>query len=136
MLDSIVKAYELAKAASKNLRDAESKQAMADVLVALAEARTEVAELQELLSAKDQEMTRLRQAVTNDAGLTITERGWYVDDSGAVFCPSCYQDPRSPNPLVRLTPGPYNNNYDCPVCGWRYRNRGPERETGGRRVPQ
>ncbi|UCH95558.1 MAG: hypothetical protein JSV88_01585 [Candidatus Aminicenantes bacterium] len=118
LLGSLKTAIDIAKlitASDLSLEKAETKLKFADLISALANARVEVAGLQNLISEKDEKIKKLEEALEIKQKLRYeAPYYWLVDDSTkeGPFCQVCYDTDRK---LIHLQ-GNREGYWCCKVC--------------------
>lgn len=117
-LASIKTAADLAKIikdSSSSLEQAEVKFKLAELVGALAEAKMDIASIQEVLIKKDEELSSL-QAQLEIKGKIIWEKPYYFLVEGTSkegpYCPTCYDNNKK---LIRLQ-DQTNGIWGCQVC--------------------
>ncbi len=119
MSGSLKSAFELAKAIKNSYESydkAEIKNQMADLLFKLADTKIELAEIQELLIAKDNKIRELEATLHIKKNVKFERPFYYLienDQKDGPYCQTCYD---SNIQLIRLQTG-YNNYWSCLNCG-------------------
>jgi len=115
---SLKTATELAKIikdSTNSLEQAEVKFKLADLLGALAEAKVDMAEVQELLIQKDKEISSLKKELETKGNINWEKPYYFLHSENAKegpFCPTCYD---KDNKLIRLQEFG-NGCWKCLVC--------------------
>lgn len=100
---------------SKNVESAEFANALADLLLELAEAKAQTAELKTRLAAQAEEIAQLQASTTRDVERPGLKWGCYVfdGDESRLYCTGCYDSRRALSLTTRL-----DTQYrKCQVCG-------------------
>ena len=111
------------KDSGTSLADAEIKFKLADLLVALADAKIEIANFKEVLSEKDEAMLKLRASVRVEKNVEWQNPYYFVKqaegDNDGPFCQRCYDVTKI---LVRLQSPNKNGLWKCHECDEEYRD--------------
>jgi hypothetical protein len=117
-LASIKTAAELAKIikdSSSSLEKAEIKFKLADLVSALAEAKMDIASIQELVLEKEKEISSLKDKLETKNNVLWEKPYYFLDTANGKdgpFCPACYDDSQK---LIRLQDRT-NGTWMCHVC--------------------
>jgi len=124
ILGSVKTATEIAKLikdSDLSLEKAEMKLKLAELISALADAKMEISEIQELILQKDQKIRQLKESINTQENM-IFEKPYYwrIDGTEKVgpFCQHCYDKDRK---VIRLQGGK-NGCWDCTVCNNHFRD--------------
>jgi hypothetical protein len=117
------------KDSGTSLADAEIKFKLADLLVALADAKIEIANFKEVLSEKDEEMLKLKASVKVEKNVEWKDPYYFLkqaegEDQGP-FCQRCYDVTKT---LVRLQSPSKNGYWKCHECNKDYRDSSYKRQ--------
>lgn len=118
ILSSIKTATDIAKLIKESdisLEKAETKLKLADLISSLADARIEIANIQEMLISKDQSIKELKESINIKEKLNWeSPYYWLMDGSKkeGPFCQHCYDDR---NKLIRLQ-GDNSGYWECKTC--------------------
>ncbi|MCD9186089.1 MAG: hypothetical protein LUM44_06630 [Pyrinomonadaceae bacterium] len=121
-LGSLKTATELAKAikgADLSLEKAETKLKMAELISALADAKIQAVEIQDLLQEKDEKIKELEKAFKLKSKLVFKDFAYFQVDGennhfGEPLCSYCWDQNQK---AVKLTkPQPYSSFIICPNC--------------------
>ena len=110
----------------KSIDEATFKLKIAELTEALADAKAELVAVQEELSAKDAEISRLKEAAKFRAEETVTKDGLLyqreADNTVAMypFCPRCQA---KEGLFIRLMPRSNLHQVDCPNCHTHFSGR-------------
>jgi hypothetical protein len=131
VLTSVKTATEIAKLiknSTTSLEEAEIKLKFADLISALADVKIEIAEIQEILITKDNEIKKLKEKQKLKESIIFEERWYFTENENnennertGPFCQRCYDDNEK---LVRLqkhhnaafSGAPASDWYQCTVC--------------------
>ena len=105
----------LIKSSDISLEKAETKSKLADLISALADAKIEVAELQNLISEKDEKIKKLEKALEIKQKLRYEAPYYWLDDGPkkeGPFCQACYD---TDGKLIRLQ-GNREGSWCCKAC--------------------
>lgn len=116
----------LIRESGTSLQTAELKLRLADLLTSVAEARTQLVEVQELLATKDAKIAELELAFAakdslkrhNDAYYRLNAAG---DPEGEPLCVRCWEVDHRQHQLVRLAID--HRIRTCPACNAKYEGR-------------
>lgn len=100
------------------MKDAEAKNAVADLLVQMAHLKVQVAELIE-------DNLSLRQQIKSaeQPGLTFRNGFYFSENGDGPFCTGCYDKERKTARLTKLEGGIARlKQWQCPVCQMYYNN--------------
>ncbi|QDP02198.1 hypothetical protein [Thalassotalea sp. PS06] len=125
-LGSLKSATELAKIiknSGASLEQAEIKLQMADLIGALADTKIDLAEVQQILISKDEEIAKLTTKL-NTRKSVIWEKPYYFvlknnDERDGPFCQQCYDNDEK---LIRLQGGG-SNLWGCTSCKNKYKDK-------------
>ncbi|MCP4975689.1 MAG: hypothetical protein GY931_05965 [Maribacter sp.] len=128
-LSSLKTATDIAKflrASDFNLKKAELKLKMADLVSALAEAKMELVDVQEEILEKDKVITELKEAFESKDQLVRRYDAYYEADSngapvGISYCLRCWEGDHKKRQLVCDSKDRMNRT--CTSCGQRYEGR-------------
>ncbi len=118
LLTSIKTATEIAKLIKEgdvSLEKAETKLKLAELISALADAKIEVSEIQQVLLEKDSEIRGLNEQIKLQALVQWEKPYYWLVDNGnkdGPFCQHCYDKDRQ---LIRLQ-GNGEGYWECKVC--------------------
>jgi hypothetical protein len=104
------------KDSGTSLEAAEIKFKLAELIVALADAKLEVADFKELLSIKDDEIKKLKNSIEVNKKVVWQEPYYFVvegNDQDGPYCQRCYDVETS---LVRLQSPNKNGYWNCTEC--------------------
>ena len=111
------------KDSGASLADAEVKYKLADLLIALADAKIEIANFKEILSEKNEAMLQLKASVKVEQNVEWKEPYYFLKQSDAErdgpFCQRCYDVTKT---LVRLQSPNKNGYWRCHECDKDYRD--------------
>lgn len=124
-LSGIKAASEIAKIikdSGTSLEAAEIKFKLAELIIALADAKLEIADFKDLLSLKDDEIKELNSLIEAKKKVTWREPYYFVvegDDQEGPYCQRCYDVETR---LVRLQSPNKNGYWNCTECGKDFRD--------------
>lgn len=129
VLNNIKVATDIAKAireSDHSIERAELKLKLAEMISALADAKIEVTDVQQLISEKERQIAELEEAFqTKDALVKRFDAYYHVDSDGAPtgepFCMSCWQVKHKKFNLQQLVSDRYVRV--CVACGNQYSSR-------------
>lgn len=94
VLTSIKTAAEIAKLikdSGVSLEKSETKLKLADLLSALADAKTEIAGVQQILIEKDATIRTLTEQLNQKISMRFKKPFYYADEDPVPFCPTCWE---------------------------------------------
>ncbi len=121
-LTSIKTAIDIASALKKadvSLQQAELKLQIAELISALADAKINMVEIQEVIYEKNSEITRLKEALTTKEKLVRNKNAYYISDennkpTGSPYCSHCWEVDNKP---IHLHQSPSSSGKTvCPAC--------------------
>ena len=134
LLGSLKTATDIAKfirSSDLSIEKAETKLKLAELVSALADAKLEAAEVQQVLLDRDERIRVLeREAKVRESMVWRDPCYWMKDDAGndEPYCQSCYDDVTK---LARLhTDG--KGHYECRVCNKSFKSQDRKREESAR----
>jgi len=124
-LSSIKAATDIAKlikGSSTSLEQAEIKLKLAELVSALADAKIEIAQIQEVLLEKDGRIKDLQESLDVRQRLTWEQPYYWLDNNGVKVGPYCQQCSDNDRKLIRLQSNG-NGSWSCRTCQSNYRDR-------------
>lgn len=123
LLTSVKAATDVAKIlkdSTTSLEQAEINFKISELMVALAEARSEIADIQGVILEKDETIAEINRQLNLKKSVVWADYYYYVEDSekrDGPYCQKCYDNE---NKLIRLMGG-NNGSWKCRVCcEWHY----------------
>lgn len=113
---------QILRSSETSLEKAEAKLKLADLVGALADAKMEIAQVQDVLIGKDKIILELRERLSIQESLEWEEPYYWRNNSGkkdGPYCQHCYDKDQK---LVRLHGEGYGS-WNCKVCKNNYRDK-------------
>ena len=102
---------------SKNIRNAEFKNLLADLSMELADTKLRLSKLIEENSELKEELSKLKQSKSGADELIFKDGLYYKNGGDGPFCPGCYDDKRKKIRIHKQF-GSFRQfgQYKCPIC--------------------